>query len=180
MSDRIGVMNDGVFEQVGTPEEIFNSPANEFVGSFIGEPAMNVVEGVVRDGAIRLDDDDRMRPLSEDRREVEEVSSRVSDGRVRVGFRPTHVTITDGADECLMESSYMLAEPNGENYIVYLDHDRGQVIAISETKPEYTAGEAIGIEHLEKYYVFDPDSRETLVQGPVTDDVARNRNSNPR
>lgn len=44
MADRIAVMNQGVLQQVGTPDEVFNHPANEFVASFVGEPPMNLVE----------------------------------------------------------------------------------------------------------------------------------------
>jgi ABC-type sugar transport system ATPase subunit len=44
MGDRIAVMNDGVLEQVGTPEELYERPANRFVAGFIGSPAMSFVE----------------------------------------------------------------------------------------------------------------------------------------
>ena len=44
MGDRIAVMNDGVLEQVGTPEEVYERPANRFVGGFIGSPAMQFVD----------------------------------------------------------------------------------------------------------------------------------------
>src|SRR5262249_25737427 len=48
MADRIIVMNDGRFQQVGTPQTIFNEPANRFVAWFIGEPAMNLFRGIVK------------------------------------------------------------------------------------------------------------------------------------
>lgn len=51
MSDRIAVMNAGVFQQVGTPTEIFYLPADRFVASFIGEPPMNILQGTVQPGA---------------------------------------------------------------------------------------------------------------------------------
>jgi len=44
MADRIAVMNFGVLQQVGTPEEIFNHPANRFVADFVGEPPMNFID----------------------------------------------------------------------------------------------------------------------------------------
>jgi len=46
-------MNHGVVQQLGTPTEIYDRPANTFVASFIGSPAMNLVEGVVTDGTFR-------------------------------------------------------------------------------------------------------------------------------
>ena len=48
MADRIVVMQDGRIEQIGTPLELYDHPANLFVAQFIGSPAMNVVHGVVR------------------------------------------------------------------------------------------------------------------------------------
>ena len=44
MGDRIAVMNHGVLEQVGTPEELYEQPANRFVAGFIGSPAMSFIE----------------------------------------------------------------------------------------------------------------------------------------
>jgi ABC-type sugar transport system ATPase subunit len=56
MGDRIAVMNDGVLEQVGTPEELYERPANRFVGGFIGSPAMTFFDAaaVAEDGRMRL------------------------------------------------------------------------------------------------------------------------------
>jgi ABC-type sugar transport system ATPase subunit len=56
MGDRIAVMNDGVLEQVGTPEELYERPANRFVGGFIGSPAMTFFDAaaVSEDGGVRL------------------------------------------------------------------------------------------------------------------------------
>ena len=45
MSDKIVVMKSGEIQQVGTPEEIYNNPANTFVGGFIGSPQMNFIDG---------------------------------------------------------------------------------------------------------------------------------------
>ncbi|MBB4661545.1 ABC transporter ATP-binding protein [Conexibacter arvalis] len=56
MGDRIAVMNDGVLEQVGTPEELYERPANRFVAGFIGSPAMAFFDAdvVAADGGARL------------------------------------------------------------------------------------------------------------------------------
>lgn len=50
LADRVVVMNKGVVQQVGTPTEIYDRPANAFVASFIGSPAMNLVEGTLSGG----------------------------------------------------------------------------------------------------------------------------------
>jgi multiple sugar transport system ATP-binding protein len=48
MADRIVVMHDGIIEQIGTPLELYDRPGNLFVAQFIGSPAMNVAQGVLR------------------------------------------------------------------------------------------------------------------------------------
>jgi len=53
LADRVVVMNHGLVQQLGTPTEIYDRPANTFVASFIGSPAMNLVEGEVTDGTFR-------------------------------------------------------------------------------------------------------------------------------
>jgi multiple sugar transport system ATP-binding protein len=53
MADRIAVMNDGRIEQLGGPLELYDRPVNLFVAQFIGSPAMNVFEGVYREGAVQ-------------------------------------------------------------------------------------------------------------------------------
>ncbi|AEX24971.1 ABC transporter-like protein [Vibrio sp. EJY3] len=55
LADRVVVMNGGEIQQVGTPTEIYNNPANIFVASFIGSPAMNLIEGKIKDGVFESD-----------------------------------------------------------------------------------------------------------------------------
>jgi multiple sugar transport system ATP-binding protein len=54
MADRIAVMNEGRIEQLGAPLELYDRPANLFVAQFIGSPAMNVFEGIFRNGAVEV------------------------------------------------------------------------------------------------------------------------------
>ena len=55
LADRVVVMNAGEIMQVGTPKEVYDVPANLFVASFIGSPAMNLVEGALQDGRFVAD-----------------------------------------------------------------------------------------------------------------------------
>jgi multiple sugar transport system ATP-binding protein len=54
LGDRVAVLRGGVLQQVGTPEQLFERPANLFVAAFIGSPAMNIVEATVEDGEARF------------------------------------------------------------------------------------------------------------------------------
>ena len=55
MGDRIAVMREGAIEQLGAPMEIYDNPATQFVGGFIGSPPMNFLRGAIRDGAFAGD-----------------------------------------------------------------------------------------------------------------------------
>ena len=77
MADRIVIMKDGYIQQIGAPKEIYNDPANKFVGGFIGAPAMNFLKGKVEcgcfimgDTVIKLNKDDTMRLKDYEGKEV--------------------------------------------------------------------------------------------------------------
>lgn len=75
MADRIVVMSHGEIQQVGTPEEVYNHPANTFVASFIGSPAMNLTAGELKDGVFT---NERIRL---------EGLPKVTEGPVTLGYR---------------------------------------------------------------------------------------------
>lgn len=56
LADRVVVMNDGIVQQVGTPKEIYNNPANTFVAGFMGTPAMNLIDGQIENGVFTASD----------------------------------------------------------------------------------------------------------------------------
>jgi multiple sugar transport system ATP-binding protein len=84
LGDRLAVMRDGVLQQVGTPDELYNHPRNVFVAGFIGAPAMNFMPGEIADGALKFAL--ATIPLDDVRNAGEPVTQR--DGRVLVGIRP--------------------------------------------------------------------------------------------
>ena len=76
ISDLIVVMKDGILQQIGEPQSVYNNPANLFVASFLGTPAVNVFEAVVRDGGVYIGDERVMDALG------------VRDGEVYFAVRP--------------------------------------------------------------------------------------------
>ena len=64
LADRVAVMNHGRIQQLGTPDEIYNDPANLFVAGFIGSPAMNLVPGRIENGSFLTGDGMRLCPIS--------------------------------------------------------------------------------------------------------------------
>ena len=83
LADRVVVMNKGIVQQVGTPTEIYDRPANVFVASFIGSPAMNLVSGHLSNGN-----------FSSENIAISGIS--YADGDVTLGFRAEDATIVSG------------------------------------------------------------------------------------
>ncbi|MBC8077690.1 MAG: ABC transporter ATP-binding protein, partial [Chloroflexales bacterium] len=92
MGDRIVVMSAAVVQQIGTPHEVYHSPANMFVARFIGSPGMNLFEGHYRDGAVALPGGSYTVPphwrAALERHDLPE-------GRVIVGFRPEAALLSE-------------------------------------------------------------------------------------
>ena len=93
LADRLAVMDAGVVQQFGTPDEVFDDPANLFVAEFVGEPQINVLRGVTRkvDGRVHVEIGSRAGALAT-------AATDVADGTaVSVGIRPQDCTLsTDG------------------------------------------------------------------------------------
>lgn len=87
LADRVVVMSDGNIQQVGTPTDIYDMPANTFVASFIGNPAMNLIEGTLANGifeapSVRIEGLDAAHA-----------------GNATLGFRAEDVSISDNASQ---------------------------------------------------------------------------------
>ena len=91
LADRLAVMDAGVVQQFGTPDEVFDDPANLFVAQFVGEPQINVVRGVAKtaDGRTRVE-------IGSGQGHLETSATSVPDGTaVTVGIRPQDCTLAD-------------------------------------------------------------------------------------
>ena len=84
LADRVVVMNKGVVQQLGSPTEIYDRPANVFVAGFIGNPAMNLVEGEVKDGTFTAEN-------------ISVPGIGTTDGPLTLGFRAEDATLTANA-----------------------------------------------------------------------------------
>ena len=103
MADRIAVMNDGRVEQIGAPLDLYDNPANLFVAQFIGSPAMNVLDGVLRKSSNCVEALGHRWPIG--------APSGGTEGQaVKYGIRPEHITVGGrGAVNAVVE----VVEPMG-------------------------------------------------------------------
>ncbi|SDP85310.1 carbohydrate ABC transporter ATP-binding protein, CUT1 family [Phyllobacterium sp. YR620] len=138
MADRIVVMHDGVIQQVGTPLELYDHPANLFVAGFIGSPGMNFLPAVVTNqngtSAAELADGQFV-PL---RQELN-----LADGdRIVVGVRPENIEI-GGADD--LKARIEVIEPLGLSTQFYTKMADQQVCIFAMGRTDRAPGDMIGL-----------------------------------
>src|SRR5882672_3200228 len=125
LGDRVVVMKDGRVQQVGEPLELYGYPANKFVASFIGSPAMNFVEvsigsdGVAATEGLRLRVPERIRPRSGQ--------------RLTLGVRPEALRIARGSDEGSFATTVDVVEPLGNE--ILLNFRAGGVPMVARVDP---------------------------------------------
>ncbi len=90
MGDRVAVLKDGLLQQVDSPRNMYDRPANLFVAGFIGSPAMNLVEVPITDGGIKFGNS--VVPVS---REALQAAADKGDRTVTVGVRPEHFEVVE-------------------------------------------------------------------------------------
>lgn len=108
MADRMIVMNAGRAEQIGTPLEVYERPQTLFAAQFIGSPSMNVIDGMIENGTLRIGD-------------ATLEASTTASGKVTVGIRPEHI-IAD--PEGPLSITVKMGEPLGANTLLHgrIDH----------------------------------------------------------
>lgn len=113
LGDRIVIMRDGYIQQVGTPQEVFNKPANTFVAGFIGSPPMNFIKGKIcsKNGKKYISVCDTL--LSLNSHEItEKLSNNEIERDVILGVRPEHIVLSekDGISGEIVVSEMMGSE----------------------------------------------------------------------
>jgi multiple sugar transport system ATP-binding protein len=162
LADRIVVMNDGIIEQVGTPQEMYDKPATYFVAGFIGSPSMNFISSKVVENAegIAIQVSENLSfQVPADRHE----RYKGCIGRdMSFGIRPEHVTEkkahTNNA-QIDFESIVNVLEPMGMDTMVFIDMGGSEVSARSEPNTVSQVGEqmsfTIDMNHM---HLLDPDN----------------------
>jgi multiple sugar transport system ATP-binding protein len=134
LGDRIAVMREGRFVQIGTPQEIWRRPADTFVARALGQPEINLLDGVVDDGTIRLGDGSFSVPVPADIR-------RDRGDRVRVGLRPCDIRVADAsANGSAMHGTVVLRERLGRNVELTVDVGGAQLIVLASGREGLAEG----------------------------------------
>jgi len=154
MADRIVVMKDGYIQQVGTPHDLYFNPANVFVAGFIGEPPMNFVRGVVKNGAIDFGDQ------KVDLRGKLGGGASYYEGRELVfGFRPEAIKLGSHDKSYKIDCNVELTEMLGDNTNVYITAgDQRAILKVDpHDTPEIDSKITFSIPY-ENVYLFDGET----------------------
>jgi multiple sugar transport system ATP-binding protein len=157
MADRIAVMDKGRVLQIGSPLDVYARPANLFVASFIGSPAMNLLKaaGPLPRGATTL-------RLGEASLAILPLAEAVA-GEAVLGVRPEHVIVGDGP----LKGEVALVEYMGARQILTVDSAAGRLKVRAPNAVVLRQGERVGLSFdPERVVVFDADSGEALRFAP--------------
>jgi multiple sugar transport system ATP-binding protein len=189
MGDRVAVLNHGALQQLGPPRALYHAPANLFVASFIGSPAMNFLEArliAAGSGATLVLGHCRT-PLPRERLNQSPALLRYRDKTLIAGFRPETVSCLPVGTSAGLPGTVAFAEDLGATILVHLDVDappphlgsdqvaeaeedalarqrsRARVRAVVDGRAPVKAGERLAIEiDVERLHLFDPTSGKAI------------------
>ncbi len=158
LADRIVVMNDGRIEQVGTPMELFNNPANVFVAGFLGSPPMNQIKGTLTETGAKIGDTEIR---------LEGAVNAHAGRDVIVGIRPEHVTLgqTDGTSS--LPIALDLVEPLGSEALLHARHGEENMVFKADTNGDIAHLSGVAEVHVPAHLVklFDAETGRALTLG---------------
>lgn len=175
LGTKIVVMKDGLIQQVGAPQSIYDNPVNLFVAGFLGSPSMNFFRCTVKAEennrtALLLDDAKTVKKVYLDGTRGKQIADRYNGRHVILGIRPEDIYELDEAKKLGIENdSVDVDEPVvnremlGEEVILYFD-EQGKTLAVRLSPENQTqVGEKVSLYFdMEKAHVFDPETEENI------------------
>lgn len=164
LGDKVAVMKDGIIQQFGTPQQIYNDPANQLVASFIGSPPMNFI-------AVRLaNQDGRLMAVLDSGQARCELplgqSNDDLDGRqVILGIRPEQISLGANQGNGLpgIRAEVQVTEPTGPDLLVFVTLNQTKVCCRLAPDIDCRVGDSLNLQFdPAKVLLFDADSGERL------------------
>ena len=165
MADRIVIMKDGYIQQIGTPTEVYNNPANKFVGGFIGSPAMNFLKGRVSKGKFIIDGEKEIAVKLE--KEHVALLKDYEDKEVYLGIRPEAVFLKGDKNNEKPSNDIKevcdFAELLGYERIVYTYLNGQKFILKTSIKSEVESGDEVAFNfNMNNLYFFDVETENRI------------------
>ena len=169
MGHRIVLMHGGVIQQVAAPEEIYNNPANKFIGSFIGAPPMNFIFGRLArsdGGGLFFSNSSMYLPFPKER--IPKAAEKYIGTDVIGGVRPEYLSLRtgDSRDEDEFHAEVDVSELVGADRYVYLDinqSNRESLIARVPAKDNYATGSRVIVKaEMDYFHLFDLNTEQRI------------------
>ncbi|MFK4730870.1 sn-glycerol-3-phosphate ABC transporter ATP-binding protein UgpC [Agromyces mediolanus] len=158
MGDRIAVLKDGLLQQVGTPRDLYEKPANVFVAGFIGSPAMNLFHADIADGGVRFGT--AVVPVER------ETLANATGSQVTIGVRPEDIQVSTTAGEGLEVKVDLVEELGADGYLYghsEIEGKRTDIVARVDGRAHPFAGDTVYLTPTPHHvHVFDAESGERL------------------
>ncbi len=160
LAHRIVVLNKGRVEQIGSPMELYERPANQFVAAFIGSPPMNVLTGKIAESdgkpAFMTDRGDQLR--------APELAAARAGDVVRYGIRPEHITISDQpANGGGAPATVKSVEPMGSETLVVAEFSGSEIRVLLRDGTSVEPGADVVLQpNLARVHLFDPTTGAAL------------------
>lgn len=167
LGDRIAVMYDGIFQQIGTPEEVYDNPVNKFVAGFIGSPPMNFIPGKLElEGSPAFISEAFSIGLPEVIRNSVKNKATSTDNLI-LGVRPEDIEDREFAlkkiDEAMIEGKVLVRENYGSD--IFLNLQAGNIFfnARVNTGTKAKVGNTVNLVlNLDKIHIFDGETEKNL------------------
>jgi multiple sugar transport system ATP-binding protein len=161
MGDRIAVMRDGLLQQVGRPQDLYDHPVNIFVAGFIGSPAMNFAT-TKAEGKDLMFGGAKLELAGEQARAAD---SRPAGSTVLIGFRPEHMEIANGqgGNAVRFPATVDVVEYLGNEELIHATAEGNEIVALLPSDERMKPGDRVDLAvPMEKLHIFDPESEKTL------------------
>jgi multiple sugar transport system ATP-binding protein len=165
LADRIVIMKDGIIEQIGTPLDLFETPATKFVATFIGSPSMNMISSIVETDQgkkIMKTEDGISVPVPVSKKDV------VKDGqKISFGFRAEDIVPLKFGNKPSQSWDYKskvnLSEPLGTETLIFTNFGKIEIVSRMFTPELVRAGDELDFSlNLDRTYLFDDETGKAI------------------
>lgn len=165
LASRIVIMKDGIIQQIGTPQEVYDTPINVFVAGFIGSPAMNFFEVTFENGKITNNHGLNLEVTEPSRRRLVELGY---EGKTLIfGIRPEDIqseqVFLDANPHSIVKSEVVVSELLGAETMLYSRVGETEFIARVDARDYHTPGEFVELGfNMNKAHFFDKETEQVI------------------
>jgi multiple sugar transport system ATP-binding protein len=165
LADRIVIMKDGIIEQIGSPLDLFETPATKFVATFIGSPSMNMISSIVeknQDNYVMKTEDGLIVPVPELKQNIVKEGQKIS-----FGFRAEDIVPLKFGNKPAQSWGYKskvnLSEPLGTETLIFTNFGKIEIVSRMFTPELVRAGDELDFAlNLDRTYLFDDETGKAL------------------